>query len=193
MLDDRRELRRRELTGPFCQCCCQAGLLVGLPLLRLVLQPQLYGIKAVLGPKVVGQFNTMADFPLGLRCRCMYYRSRRWRRKACFWYRFGILLGIIWHILWQCVGILIPPEIRNIPLFFASLLLFGPFFLQSLVPVEAVIFKNKLALAYALAMRWHTMAHPLDVELGDEAFRPLQAQQADVGTALLVGHRHGAC
>jgi predicted homoserine dehydrogenase-like protein len=57
----------------------------------------------------------------------------------------------------------------------------------------AVISKLELALAYALAMRWHTEADPLDVEFSDAAFGPLQAQQADVGTTLLVGHGHGPC
>ena len=51
----------------------------------------------------------------------------------------------------------------------------------------------ELALAYALAMRWHTEADPLDVEFRDESFGPLQAQQRDVGATLLVGHGHGAC
>ena len=44
-----------------------------------------------------------------------------------------------------------------------------------------------------MAMRWHTEANPLNVEFRDEAFRPLQAQQRDVGATLLVGHGHGAC
>ena len=55
-----------------------------------------------------------------------------------------------------------------------------------------VISKLELALAYALAMRWHTEAYPLNVEVRDAAFGPLQAQQRYVGATLLVGHGYGA-